>query len=395
MVITKEMMSDIKGYIENHKEEALNFYRELVEHEGQHGEYEKLAEEADFIEKAFKDAGLETKMLDAGENNAPVVIGTANPDAIPKPIVFLCHYDTIYASGTYGKEVFKIEDDRVYGPGVADAKGGIVIALYTVKALMALGFTETPLKIIAVGDEEVDHRGGKTIDIIENETNDIIVAFNMEPRDESGELCVGRMGSYKFTVKVKGISAHSGAGFDEGANAIEELAYKIVALRKLTPKKGDRDFTVSVDTVKGGTVFNQIPGYAEASLDVRVRSNDVLEEVEQKIEKICEKTHVDGTSAEYEVSHFMIPFEMTDRVTKAYNAIKAVDDTIGGSVTGHGFSAGASDAAYVARVGSSVVCQCGITGKNIHTDKEEASLESMWEAIRLFISAAYNWRIFL
>ena len=395
MVIDQEKMTAISTYIEDHQEEALDFYRDLVNAEGRHGELEVLKRTAALLRQAFSEAGLAVSLIEAGDKNAPVVLGQANQEAMAKPIVFCCHYDTIYPVASYGKYPFRIEGDTAYGPGVADAKGGLVIALYTIKALLAMGFKEAPLRLIACGDEEVDHRGGKTVDIIKDVAKDALVAFNMEPRSADGTLCIGRMGSYQMTIQSKGRAAHSGQEFDQGINAIEELAHKIVNIQKLTPRGKDRDFTVSVDTVSGGSAFNQIPETATAEVDVRVKSEEVLEDVQHKIRRICEKNHLEGATTTFSVSNFMIPFATTREVAKAYNALKNIDDSIDGTVTGSCYSAGASDAAYIAQIGTPVVCQCGVTGFAIHTDKERASIPSLWEAIRLFICAAYNWRLFI
>lgn len=47
-----------------------------------------------------------------------------------KPILLLGHMDTVHAVGKFGPEPFLVKDDRVYGPGVYDMKGGDVIALF-------------------------------------------------------------------------------------------------------------------------------------------------------------------------------------------------------------------------------------------------------------------------
>ena len=57
-----------------------------------------------------------------------------------KPILLLGHMDTVHAVGKFGPEPFLVKDDRVYGPGVYDMKGGDVIALFVLRALNAVGY---------------------------------------------------------------------------------------------------------------------------------------------------------------------------------------------------------------------------------------------------------------
>ncbi len=84
-----------------------------------------------------------------------------------KPILLLGHMDTVHAVGKFGPEPFLVKDDRVYGPGVYDMKGGDVIALFALRALNAVGYEDRQIKLVLTGDEEVAHafsprRGRKT-----------------------------------------------------------------------------------------------------------------------------------------------------------------------------------------------------------------------------------------
>lgn len=65
--------------------------------------------------------------------------------------------DTVHAVGKFGPEPFLVKDDRVYGPGVYDMKGGDVIALFALRALNAVGYEDRQIKLVLTGDEEVAH----------------------------------------------------------------------------------------------------------------------------------------------------------------------------------------------------------------------------------------------
>ena len=51
---------------------------------------------------------------------------TLNPNASGKPVCFSGHMDTVHPIGSFGEIPTKIDGDIIYGPGVADCKGGIV-----------------------------------------------------------------------------------------------------------------------------------------------------------------------------------------------------------------------------------------------------------------------------
>ncbi len=393
-MFTEELLNKIDHYIEENREDVVRFLEELVNLEGRHGEKENLLKTAAFLRRNFDDIGLETELIEVGEENAPIVTGLLNKDAAEKEIVFTGHYDTVFASGSAGEKPFHIKDGKAYGPGVCDMKGGIAIAFFTIKALREFGFQDAPVRLFFVGDEEVNHQGGTAIEKIKAYTKDILAAFNMENRYESGQLCIGRKGCYEFLLKVHGVASPPGHAFDDGRNAIEEISHKVIALQAVTPKDQDRDYSVSVNTIKGGTVTNGIPAYCEATIDVRVKSFAALEACEAQMRKACETPYIEGTSTELIRTDDMIPFETTEGVKAAYEAVKAVNDQIGGTVTGSIVVGGSSDAAYMAAGGAKVVCQCGVSGAYTHNEKEYAVVASLYEAIRLFICTAYQYQLF-
>jgi len=54
-------------------------------------------------------------------------------------ILVLGHLDTVYGLGTLARMPFRVSRGRAYGPGIFDMKGGLVIALIAVDALIAAG----------------------------------------------------------------------------------------------------------------------------------------------------------------------------------------------------------------------------------------------------------------
>ena len=393
MIYSQELDAQVRGIIDDHRDEALRFWQDLVNHEGQHGEKEYLLKTAAFLKDKFEELGLQTELLDAGEINAPVVTADLNPDAPGKPVVFSGHYDTVFAALSRGKDPFRVENGIVYGPGCCDMKGGIAIAYYVVKTLIKLGFRDRPVRLFFVGDEEVNHIGGTAISLIKEYTKDILVAFNMENRYESGEVCVGRKGDYEYKVITHGVGSHPGHAFDAGRNAIEEMAYKIIDLQNCTPKEKDRDFSVSVDTIRGGTVTNVIPDQCEAMVDVRIRSMEALAEADRRMNAAVSQQHVPDTTTELILMDAMPPFENTPQVNEAYASLKAVSDAIGSNITGPIQVGGASDSAHMP-VGTKIVCQCGVMGGLTHNIGEYARLDSLYEGIRLFTFTVLNHELF-
>lgn len=69
-------------------QEALDFWRDLVNYEGKHGEKDKLLLTAGFLREKFESIGLATEVIEVGEENAPIVTGVLNPEVPGKEILF-------------------------------------------------------------------------------------------------------------------------------------------------------------------------------------------------------------------------------------------------------------------------------------------------------------------
>ena len=113
-------------------------------------------------------------------------------------------------------------------------KGGVIISLYVAKALNAIGYEESPIKILYAGEEESDHIGNDADVLFEEEIKVALCAFNMESGHIENRLCVGRKTQYTIHAKVHGLGGHAGNEFTKGKNAVHEAIFKCTELTKLT-----------------------------------------------------------------------------------------------------------------------------------------------------------------
>jgi len=70
-------------------------------------------------------------------------------------ILVLGHLDTVHPVGTLARLPFRRDQDRAWGPGIHDMKGGIFLALEAIRALARAGHaTPLPVTLLLTGDEE-------------------------------------------------------------------------------------------------------------------------------------------------------------------------------------------------------------------------------------------------
>src|SRR6185369_10038321 len=120
-----------------------------------------------------------------------------------KPIMLLGHFDTVWNIGTLAKMPFKTEKGRIWGPGVFDMKGGIVIMLETIRALKEKhGELPRPITVWLVTDEEVGSESSRPMtEALAKESEAVLV---LEPCRLDGAIKTARKGVGDYTVRVTG-----------------------------------------------------------------------------------------------------------------------------------------------------------------------------------------------
>ena len=161
----------------------------------------------------------------------------------------------------------RLDDNRIQGPGVTDAKGGLLVMLKALEAFERSPWAnELGWEALINPDEEIGSPGSKLLLEKAARTNDIGLVF--EPSLSDGNLVGSRRGSGNFVVMVKGRAAHAGREPHIGRNAINALAEFVVQLNSLPP--GALGLTLNVGYIEGGGPVNVVPDRAICKFNVRV-----------------------------------------------------------------------------------------------------------------------------
>ena len=80
----------------------------------------------------------------------------AHPQSDQPGLLIIGHMDTVHPLGTLKQLPFKREDNRCYGPGICDMKGGNYLALEAIRQLQKAGLeTPLPITVLFTSDEEI------------------------------------------------------------------------------------------------------------------------------------------------------------------------------------------------------------------------------------------------
>lgn len=201
---------------------------------------------------------------------------------VPK-IGLVSHLDTVFPADEELRNDFhwRIEDDRIYGPGVVDIKGGTVMIYMILAALQTFAPMEFESVTWIVLLDATEETGGHDFSrlCVQRLAGDLLGCLVFEPGNWSGNLprlVVARKGMVIYRIEVEGKAAHAGSAHAKGANAVLQMADVITRICRMTDY--DRDLTFNVGTVAGGTVINRVPHFAAASVEMRAFQMDIYEE---------------------------------------------------------------------------------------------------------------------
>jgi acetylornithine deacetylase/succinyl-diaminopimelate desuccinylase-like protein len=179
--------------------------------------------------------------------------------------------DTVFAADHAFQETRWLEDGVLNGPGVADMKGGIAVAVHAARALASGPRPFALVEVVSCPDEE--SRPGPPATIERLQSFDAVLC--LECGRPSGEVVSARKGAAWLRVHAEGRAAHAGEAPRSGRNVAVALARE--ALR-LTELDGTREgMTLQVTELEAGEGLNTVPSRGFLSADVRAATQADLD----------------------------------------------------------------------------------------------------------------------
>lgn len=382
MKLTQQFLDQTWAYIDAHRDDIIAMWKDFIDTRSDATNKEQADFMAQKLRAELEKIGCVCTFHDVGERNGVVLEAILGADRPGKPVLFSGHYDTVPLKGDF--PFYIDEEGKAHGLGVLDMKGGIVMAIWVAKALQDAKWEERPIRFLFAGDEENAHQWGCTKECLVELGGNALCCFNMETGIPSNAICTGRKGTGQAEITVHGVASHSGNNFSEGRSAITELISKIPKIEALTNVQANT--TVAVTTIQGGTVTNSIPPICKCIVDLRFGSVQDCERVHKALREICAEQTVPDTTTELEIREFMAPFDATGGVQELADFVSAVAEEHGFGKMGNVFLGGGSDAGFIQRAGTPVLCSMGVRGQFNHSDREYAEVESMFERAKLLVT---------
>jgi len=322
----------INGIIEEIKEEALTFLKELISipTENPPGlNYDKIV---NVIKNKLEELGYKTeiftpseeelkKLVKFGQGNRPNLVGYLGNGNVK--VAFNAHYDVVPAGEGWSFNPYSpvVKDGKIYGRGSADMKSGLVAQIYAVEVLRRAKMLSN-LQIIQtiVPDEEtVGNINAGTWYLVEKGVlNKVDYAIFTEPTG-ADNICYGHRGAIWAIVKIFGKKSHGGLP-QLGVDALKASVKIIDRLYDSVPDVTSRyniipevakKPSILIGTIKCGSWMNTVADYCEFTIVRRLIPEERLDEVREGMLKIIE-----SVSKEYGVRYEYDEFYAIDTIAE-------------------------------------------------------------------------------
>lgn len=369
---------------------VIKTLEDLVNIESGSAQLDGLNRLADYAEQRLKALGGSTERLKATSGpGGPIVKATFNGSG-QRRILLIAHMDTVYQPGILKTQPVRRDGNKLYGPGIADDKGGIAVILHALALLRDAGWKDHQrVTVLLNSDEEIGSIGSGELIAATADEHDVVLSFEPNAakavvKDES--LLLGASGTATAVMDVKGRASHAGAAPTLGRNALIELSHQLLQTRDIAA--GIPGTQLNWTTAKAGEVRNQIPESATATADVRLTVGDGAQKLQAALnEKVASNRLVPDTQTTVTVTVGRPPFVATD----AGKALAAHARSIYAELDGRRLAlvpttGGATDAAFAGRSGKAVVVESfGLAGFGYHGRDEYIEIDSI--VPRLYLAA--------
>ncbi len=360
-------------YLEETKKDQFRLLESLILQESHTLDKEGVDKVGQLITSSLTMEDIEMEVVPVSERGDHLVFRSRACQTGEKPILLAGHMDTVFPKGS-SFNYYRDETVKAYGPGIIDMKGGLVTAIFALKALDKIHhLSKIPLVFICNSDEEMGSLFSR--ELIATEAKRSLCGLVFECGGLNGETVTGRKGKVGYRLEIKGKAGH--AAFTNNkpkASAVLELAHKTIQLEALNDP--GRQIVVNVGHVQGGDAANVVAERATAEIDTRFLSKRDSDVCYERIKNIAANSTVPDTQGGIEVISQRPPMEQSAANHSLFSIFQEQADLLSLPIAEE-LRSGVSDANSIAACHIPVIDGLGPMGDLDHSDKEYMIKESL------------------
>jgi glutamate carboxypeptidase len=283
-------------------------------------------------------------------------------------LLLVGHVDTVISHDAHVP--LHRDGDRLYGPGTADMKGGVVLALGVARVLSEHPELFEQVAVLLVTDEE-----WRTQEFTHGSSFagwDACLCFEAGERTRDGGegVVIRRKAAATLRVLATGRASHSGSAPDHGRSALLALAHTSIRLADLHDPRGPDRLSVVPTIVRAGEAFNVVPPAGELIFDLRADRLTAFDAVAAAV-----APELDGVSLEARMERLWPGMDSSEQTAPL---LAAASSALGRPIVGVA-RGGASDASHFAPGIPLTIDGLGPRGGGAHTPNEFVLTASLRE----------------
>ncbi len=355
-----------------------------------------------FLERKLKKLGFKTKIIEFKEKNFKPVknlyarIGNKGPN-----FCYAGHLDVVPPGNIKHWTInpFKpsIKKGHLIGRGANDMKSSIAAFVSAVSIFVNKNNKfNGSISLLITGDEEGDAINGtkKVVDYLKKKKEKINFCLVGEPTNPNklGEMMkIGRRGSLTGRIRINGVQGH--VAYPHRANNPSTTIVEILKeLKDIQFDKGTKDFqptNLEITSINiNNSADNVIPGYADATFNIRFNNRHSSNSIKKKLNKVLRKITKKRKSSykvEYRVSGEAFLTRpnattfMIQNIIKKITKIKPKLSTTGGT----------SDARFIRKI--TPCLEFGLVGKTMHKIDEAVSISDLRKLTKIYSEILINY----
>jgi glutamate carboxypeptidase len=361
----------LKAAAEQAKPDLIETLQQMVLIESGSSDVEGVEKMADFTEARLKTLGATTERRKVTRGPGGDIVLATFDGTGTKRLMLIAHMDTVYAHGTLATQPYKAMGPLIYGPGIADDKGGLAVVLHALQILKDQGWRDyARLTVLFNPDEEIGSIGsGELISELADQHDAVLSCEPTGTGSFGDSLVLGASGTAAGTMEVTGRASHAGAAPDHGRNALIELAHQLLQTQDVA--KSIPGTQLNWTTAKAGMVRNQIPEKATAGADIRVTIPDGIAKLQAALDEKVRMRLVPDTETKVTIVPGRPAFVANDRGRALAQQAQAIYAELDRGLNIVEMIGGATDAGFANRNGKAAVVESfGLAGFGYHARDE-------------------------
>ncbi|MBY7649098.1 MAG: succinyl-diaminopimelate desuccinylase [Candidatus Liberibacter europaeus] len=281
-----------------------------------------------------------------------------------------------------------IEDDRLYGRGAVDMKGGIACFITAVARFISRNNDFGSISMLITGDEEGPAINGTKKMLLwakqkQERWNACIVGEPTCSHKLGDTVKIGRRGSLSGDIIIHGKQGH--VAYQHLANnPINGIIPLLQQLTCVDFDNGNTDFPpthLEITTIDvGNSTLNLIPGQVRISFNIRFNNiwneKTLKEEVTRRVKKSMQNSNQNNSLLSHDL-HFKSPISpvfLTENKELSSLLIESITD-VTGEIPKLSTSGGTSDARFIKDY--CPVIEFGLIGQTMHSTNENVSIADL------------------